>query len=144
MRKLLVFLLVLGSATVFAQSGRPILDSDLGLSKGSVFDTPTPPIFDYEGGPPIVRNPASQAPPLIPHPISGYVPITPASNMCLACHERPADAGKPAAAGEAQAIPLNHYVKSGKELKLNRAMYDCQICHAPAANVKPLVGNSAR
>ncbi len=144
MRKLLVFLLALGSALAVAQTGRAIPDTDLGLAKGSVFDTPTPQVFDYESGPALVRNPSGYAPPLITHPIEGYVPITVESNMCLACHERPADAGKKADAGEPQAIPLNHYVKSGKELKLNRAMYDCLICHAPQSNVKPLVGNTAR
>lgn len=144
MRRLIPWMLIVASAVAWAQSARPIPDSELGLSKGSVFDTPAPRVFDYEGGPPIEPRPSGYAPPLIPHPITGYTPITVDSNMCLACHERPADIGKRAAKGEAQAIPRNHYVGSAKDLKLNRAMYDCLICHAPQSNVKPLVGNSAK
>lgn len=145
MRRLIPWMMVVLSAAAWAQQGaRPISDASLGLSKGSVFDTPNPLVFDYEGGPPIVAQPSAFSPPLITHPIAGYTPITAGSNMCLSCHERPADIGKRADKGEPQAISRNHYLGSGKDVKLNRAFYDCLICHAPQANVQPLVGNSAK
>jgi len=107
------------------------------------------------------------APPLIPHSVEGFLPITASNNACLGCH-------MPEAAKSAGAIPIppSHFanfrpdtkigkdgevIKEGKAVvnsadvkvvvkkgdkKLNPARYNCSQCHVPQANIKPLVGNT--
>jgi len=99
------------------------------------------------------------APPLIPHTIDGMFKITFQENQCMMCH-------MPEKADEknAKPIPLTHltdyrpliveegdlYVVQAKENEvvaqitgggLNEAMYNCNLCHAPQANIDPMVKN---
>lgn len=67
---------------------------------------------------------AKFAPPMIPHPIAAYIPITPEKNVCVMCH-----------------IPANR-VESSQRLshtaasshvtgdKVNPNRYECLLCHA--------------
>ena len=47
---------------------------------------------------------AKFAPPMIPHPIAAYIPITPEKNVCVMCHV------------------------TGDKVNPNR--YECLLCHA--------------
>lgn len=125
-----------------AAKDQPIADSDLGLSKSSVYDDPAPEVFDYGSDMPGTSKaiPASYhtAPPMIPHDIASFVPITREMNMCQGCHVQPAMAGKKVAKGMPVPAPVSHYVdvKAG-ELYMGR--YVCTQCHRPQAHVKVLV-----
>jgi|OpeIllAssembly_1097287.scaffolds.fasta_scaffold535476_2 cytochrome c-type protein NapB len=128
-------------ASAQGRSG-PVEDTAFGLGKGSVFDTPTPKPFAFEGeGAGKIIPPPPGMPVMIPHPIEAYLPLTIDRNACLGCHDRPSDVGKKLAKGAARPAPSNHYVlKDGKRV-LSGAQYNCTSCHAPQAGVDALVGN---
>lgn len=147
--------LMLGAAVLTAAcaayGGKVVDDSDLGLIKASVFDTPTPTPPDYAAPPPGV--PVTEAPryfpgapPIIPHNITGLVPITGQMNACLGCHDKPDMIGKQAA-GMPTPMSASHYSDpwaptGGK--KLSGARYNCTQCHAQQADAQPLVENTLK
>jgi cytochrome c-type protein NapB len=100
------------------------------------------------------------APPMIPHSVEGLLPITKESNQCLGCHMP--DVAKSMGATP---IPVSHFtnfrpsssyalkgentsdgtlkhVSIKKQKELYQGRYNCSQCHAPQANVAPLVGNN--
>jgi len=156
--------LIVGGLTAFAlvssaYAQDQISADELGLTKGSVFSTPTPQPFVYhEGAPGAPDNPQlgqsfPGAPPQIPHDISGFTPITAQNNACMGCHSAPDRWGQPKQKGLPTPIPKSHYADPayGKpqaglppkhEKKLSESRYNCTQCHAPQAHVKPLVANT--
>jgi len=99
------------------------------------------------------------APPMIPHDTTGMLPITKDDNQCLGCHMP-----EVAKSMGATPIPVSHftnfrpsssYAVKGENTsdgtlkhvsikKLNhlyQGRYNCSQCHAPQADVKPLVEN---
>jgi len=103
---------------------------------------------------------------MIPHSVEGLLPITKNNNACLGCHMPNVAKGV-----GATPIPPSHFVnfrpqtkigKNGavvkegkavkntsdvkvvihKQKKLYQGRYNCSQCHAPQANVKPLVKNN--
>ncbi|MCF6364593.1 MAG: nitrate reductase cytochrome c-type subunit [Bacteroidales bacterium] len=98
------------------------------------------------------------APPLIPHKVEGFFPITQKNNICLSCHMP----DKAEAVGSTP-LPASHFtnyrpeiVKSGnryqesnksltvaKDLngKLSPARYNCEQCHVPQTNARLDVRN---
>lgn len=137
-----VFAALAGCATT------AIDDTQLGLSKSSVFDTAAPAPFAFDGpgaGQRAAPLAGSGMPPMISHPVGDYLPITASSNNCLGCHDRPQETGKPPAKGQPAAAPASHYAKGADgKLALAGANYNCMSCHAPQAGVKPLVDNVSR
>lgn len=141
---------VLALAAVLAAgcTATPIADIDLGLSKGSVFDVPTPPaVKPNERAPgegPLVPRSYLIAPPRIPHAVADFLPITRAENACLDCH-----GGKEKKPGEPTPIPPSHYTdfrltpdRVGD--KVAGARYVCVSCHAATTNAPGLMGNRFR
>ena len=49
------------AACTSAPSGGPISDTDLGLSKTSLFDSPAPEAFSYAGGDPGTNEPSERS-----------------------------------------------------------------------------------
>ncbi len=157
-------MLLFTSVALFAlvmvlNAAEQISPDELGLSKISVFKEATPEPFAYsEGAPGSPQNPDLQrgfpgAPPQIPHAIETYMPLTAKSNQCLSCHNNPAMRGKPKAKGVPTPMPESHYTnpafgkpEAGLPGKPDKAVagsrYVCTQCHAPQANVKPLVKNT--
>lgn len=122
-------------------------DTELGLSKTSVFDSPPPPAYQGPAKAPgqsvrIARTHVEQ-PPLIPHSVQGLMPITRASNACKACHDHKVLIGLNAPGPVP--MPISHYTDirdSGKKLQnMDPARYVCTQCHRPQNQVKPLVKN---
>ena len=72
-----------------AAAGDPIPDDTLGLSQTSVFDTPVPEGYDYEGSASRIDLQSSQQAPVIPHEMRAYETITTGRNRCLRCHMEP-------------------------------------------------------
>lgn len=134
---LLVALMALATGGVFAQ-GKAVAERDLGLSKTDAFETPTPQAYSLDAGK--VRATPLGTPPMIPHAVDNFVPIKPDANNCLMCHDKPADIGKKTAKGQPQPIPASHYAKADGKTVLKGSQFDCMLCHAPQANVKPLTG----
>ncbi len=136
---LLSGVLVAACATV-----QPLDDRQIGLQKGSVFDTATPAPFNFESaGPPIATLPGSGMPPMITHTVDeDEMTITANANGCLQCHGK-ANANS---RRKVKAVPASHYAKGadGKALSppaINGRNYVCTSCHAPQADVKPLIEN---
>lgn len=123
-------------------------DATFGLRKSSVFEVVTPAPFGFEGagaGQIIEPLAGSGMPPMISHPVDGYLPITAKANGCLGCHDRPQAIGKVTAKGQASPAPSSHYTKGAQgALVLAGASYNCMACHAPQAGVQPLVNNVSR
>lgn len=130
-----------------AGQSKAIEDKNMGLSKTSVFDTPTPEPFTYSNSGETLPVSFQGAPPQIPHTIDNYLPLTASRNQCMACHDQPDMIGRKAK-GQPTPMPKSHYTdlrrspeKPGKEVIGSR--FVCTQCHAPQADVSPLVENTA-
>lgn len=64
-------------------------------------------------------------PPMIPHPVAAYLPITPTKNACLMCHQIPKP-GMQKMKGMPTPLPPSHV--TGDKVNPNR--YECMLCHA--------------
>lgn len=127
-----------------------IPDSQLGLVKQSVKETPVPKAFHYSdkfpGTSDVLPRSYHGAPPQIPHNIESFIPVTKDNNMCKSCHDTPDNIGKPRVKGTPTPIPASHYTdvrfgnKKGKQVIGARTV--CTQCHVPQAQVKPLVENT--
>jgi cytochrome c-type protein NapB len=82
----------------------------------------------------------STQPPLIPHAIAKYEPITIEENACLDCHISDEFKGK-----QMPKIGASHFSKTRKEEDgtpaVNMVRWQCNSCHVVQADAKPLVEN---
>jgi nitrate reductase (cytochrome), electron transfer subunit len=83
-------------------------------------------------GAPIDRT-FKEQPPLIPHAIDNFDEITGTDNQCMECHS-------PATFTAKNAPKVGDSHLAGKELVMSR--YQCNSCHVPQVDAKPLVANS--
>jgi len=128
-----------------------IEDSQLGLEKTSVFDTPDPILVVFNAGEP-GENVAlgayfDEAPPLISHLIEDFLPIRINDNMCMDCHDLPDFIGEDLEEGDPTPIPTSHYIdlRNDPETPTGQvvgARFTCTQCHAQQADTEPLVVNT--
>ncbi len=128
-----------------AQSRKGISDDQISLYPGSVFEVPVPPpVVDNESEPGEAPLPPRlrRLPPVIPHEVTSFLPLTRESNACIDCH-----AVDEKVEGEPTPIPKSHYVdlrnapdKVGETV--SGARYNCVQCHVAPTAAKPLVDNS--
>ncbi len=140
-------LLFTGTAT-----GAETMSSDeLGLSKTSVFETPTPSAHEYSRKTPGTSERHGRyfpgAPPNIPHQVDDFVPIKAKANACLGCHNRPDLWDKAPIKGLPTPIPESHYTDLRQAPDQVReqvvgARFICTQCHAPQSDAQPLVENT--
>lgn len=124
--------------------GAPVPDAALGLSRGSVFDVPAPPPVPVNASVPGDGSPAPRAypgaPPVIPHAVADFLPITARENSCIDCHRV-----KERKDGEATPIPPSHLVDlrraPGGSGEVAGTRYVCTACHVGTTGARPLVGN---
>ena len=83
------------------------------------------------------------SPPLIPHDLTGMLPIEGTNNACMNCH-MPEHAG----ALGATPMPRSHFfdLDTGKDLKgvLDGKRYPCMQCHVPQVNIPEAIKNTFR
>lgn len=102
-----------------------------------------PQVQPYVGSKPgqqalIVRN-FKEQPPLIPHKVDGFDDINATENACLDCHSHSEFRG--------QKIPRagkSHFVTpatANAEPVLDMKRWQCNSCHVPQIDAKPLVEN---
>ena len=153
--KILTTLAALGliAATIAASAddSKAIDELNMGLSKTSVFDTPTPKVYTYSDAKPGYNDRFAKAwkelPPGIPHRVDEYLPVLLEENQCLDCHDKPKYIDRPK--NEDRTIknksPMsrNHYATEALE-ELAGARYNCMQCHVPQSNAAPLVENTFR
>ncbi len=81
------------------------------------------------------------SPPLIPHDLTGMLPLAETNNACLDCH-MPENAG----GLNATPLPKSHFVDmaTGKDLKgnLDGKRYQCLQCHVPQVNIPAPIKNT--
>jgi cytochrome c-type protein NapB len=151
MKKTLIATLAAGAVTLafgVLQAAEVVLvDDQMGLSPTSVFDDPSPDVFQYPQTEPVsaasLPRAYEGAPPQVPHKIDAFLPIKTGKNLCIACHDRPAMIGKPRGKGIVAPMPESHYVKTDDgSLKRADSRFVCVQCHTPLADVKELVGNT--
>lgn len=81
------------------------------------------------------------SPPLIPHDLTGMLPIAETNNSCLNCHmpEHAKSIG-------ATAMPKSHFVDmdTGTDLKgnLDGKRYNCMQCHVPQVTIPAAIQNT--
>lgn len=121
-------------------------EEELGLRHETLYnETSTVPVH----GEPIAKEPGEStkfersfenSPPLIPHDITGMLPLALTDNICMGCH-MPSEA----AGTGATPIPKSHLVDlaTGKDLggKLDGSRYNCMQCHVIQTTLTPAVKN---
>ena len=124
-------------------------DINMGLSKESVFDTPTPSAANFSNIEPgeLDRLPIaySTLPPQIGHAIDEYMPITLEENECIDCHDRRKHLKREWRVGKKLPMPDNHYgsfAKQGGVEDVAGARYNCTQCHIVLSDAPPLVENT--
>ena len=130
------------------QEARSIPDTEIGLSAASIFEAPAPPVWQTNEAEPgdnsLVPRPFPGSPPVIPHVVADFLPITTEDNMCLVCHEP----GGVKAEGEPQPLPESHRIDQRNAAGTVSddpagARHTCTICHVARTDAKPLVANPA-
>jgi len=138
-------LLAACAGAVFA--GDAFDESELGLSKTSVFDVPTPQAFGYAILDPEDADALPRAfpgaPPQIPHEIESMLPVSTEANECMDCHDKPRYIGRESSTRSP--MPESHYRDTGleqQEWQMAGLRFNCTLCHVPQAEVMPLVENN--
>ena len=79
-------------------------------------------------------------PPLVPHTVAKYEPITTEENACLDCHITDEFKGR-----KMPRIGQSHFDKVRKESDgtpaVSMTRWQCNTCHVPQADAKPLIEN---
>jgi cytochrome c-type protein NapB len=142
-------LLIIGLFSSHVLADSVIDDLNMGLSKGSVFETPTPEVATYDdkkaGKNERLPISYSTLPPQISHAIADYLPITREDNGCLDCHDRRKLLNREWSLGKKLPMPDSHYGsfnKQGGVENVAGARYNCTQCHVPLSNAQPLVENT--
>lgn len=124
-------------------------DINMGLSKESVFDVPTPVVSNYSklkaGKNERLPIAYSTLPPQIGHAIDEYLPITIEDNECIDCHDRRKLLKYKWRVGKKLPMPDSHYGsfnKQGGAEDVAGARYNCTQCHVVLSDAPPLVENT--
>ncbi len=124
----------------------PIPDDRLGLVEADVLEIPEPAPVRFEEASPGEGSPparvSADSPPVVPHAVADFLPITRDENYCIECH---AVAEK--VEGEPTPIPQSHYtdLRNAPERpgdSVAGARWNCTACHVSRTGAEPLVTNS--
>ncbi len=128
-------------------AAKGISDEELGIRKQSLFEEKNlvPAKGDYAESSPGASKKIERAfensPPLIPHDLTGQLPITVDNNACVGCHMPDVAEGTGAVA-----IPRSHFMElaTGKDHggELRGERYACMLCHVPQAGLPVAVDNT--
>lgn len=87
------------------------------------------------GQPQLIARTFVGQPPMVPHTVDQYVPLTMEENACLECHLTQELRGQ-----KVPQMGVSHFIK-GKTGKQGVSMdrFQCDTCHVPQVDAKPLV-----
>ena len=90
------------------------------------------------GGHALIPRTFQQQPPLVPHKVEGFDDITSEDNVCLDCHIHKEVRGQ-----KIPQVKESHLVKpvNPDAPEINKARWQCNSCHVPQIDAKPLVEN---
>ena len=136
---------VFSITSVYAETNF-ISEEELGIRKETLYDeNKTTPVYgeplNKEAGDSIrIERAFENSPPLIPHDITGMLPIALTDNICMGCHmpdESESSGATP--------IPKSHLfdISTGKDLKgkLDGKRFNCMQCHVIQTTLSPAVEN---
>lgn len=90
------------------------------------------------GQPQLIARTFVGQPPLVPHAVEKYVPLTMEENACLDCHITDELRGQ-----KVPKIGQSHFSKTAKRKDGSPAVemtrFQCDSCHVPQVDAKPLV-----
>ena len=145
---LLVSTLLTTIGIVGCQTGGPVDQTSLGIGLDGVFNDPSPSTFAYPtikaGEIDLSSKSYHTSPPMVPHTVEEYLPITMETNECMECHDKPKIQDREYVKGKKLAMPESHYGGfggRGDKDEVSGARYTCSQCHAPTSDAKPLVEN---
>ncbi len=117
-----------------------------GIRKGTIYDEEkiAPEHGEYSKSEPgkskRIERAFENSPPLIPHDLTGMLPLAETNNACLNCHMPEA-----ALSIGATPMPKSHFfdMDTGKDLggKLDGKRYPCLECHVPQVNLPEPIKN---
>jgi cytochrome c-type protein NapB len=114
--------------------------------RGAAVPTPdkAPTIKEYAekvpgvGQPQLIARTFIGQPPMVPHTIEKYVPLTIEENACMECHQTADIRGQ-----KIPQIGVSHYSKTVKtkagKPALEMSRFQCDSCHVPQVDAKELV-----
>jgi len=118
------------------KSGHEITEEDLGIRKETLYDEKNVNMehgdysHDSPGSSKKIERTFENSPPMIPHDITGMLPISVEGNLCMGCH-MPDEAVR----SGATAIPRSHLMKLAKHEdlhgQLDHERFNCMECHVP-------------
>ena len=90
------------------------------------------------GGHTLIQRNYAQQPPLIPHKVDGFDEITSEDNACMDCHIHKEVRGQ-----KIPQVKESHLIKPVNldAPVLDNARWQCNSCHVPQIDAKPLVEN---
>jgi|OpeIllAssembly_1097287.scaffolds.fasta_scaffold1814006_1 nitrate reductase (cytochrome), electron transfer subunit len=129
---------LLALAATAQQKPEAVDDRQFSLNKGSVFEAATPAPYEFQDGAKTTRPlDGSGMPVMISHTIDDDL-ITAEKNSCIRCHT---PTGRKVRG--APPVPTSHVAK-GDTPTVTGKRWNCTACHAPQADVQPLVNNTSR
>ena len=137
--------------TTGAAAGGAVDELNMGLSKTSVFATPTPEPYSYSDAKPGYNDPLPRAwegaPPQIPHRVDEFLPIVAEDNQCLDCHDVPRYIDQPKNTDRSvkskSPMSRNHYATAELD-EVDGSRFICTQCHVPQSDAAPLVESTYR
>jgi len=140
--------LVLSSGAFAQTTEKAKSEDEMGIrQETTIYDeTKAMPVHgEYGAAEPGKSKPLGRAfensPPLIPHDLTGMLPIAETNNACLNCHMP-----QQATALGATPMPRSHFfdMDTGKDLKgvLDGKRYPCMQCHVPQVNIPEAIKNT--
>ncbi len=144
----LAIILVFGASPLIAgdQGQKKKSDEESGIRKSTLYDEEKtePEHGEYSKTKPgkskRIERAFENSPPLIPHDLTGMLPLAQTNNACLNCH-------MPDTARSLGATPMpkSHFfdIDTGKDLggKLDGKRYFCLECHVPQVNLPEPIKN---
>jgi cytochrome c-type protein NapB len=90
------------------------------------------------GQPKLISRTFVGQPPMVPHTVEQYVPLTIEENACMECHQTEEIRGQ-----KIPQIGTSHFSKTAKtkagKPALEMSRFQCDSCHVPQVNAQPLV-----
>ena len=90
------------------------------------------------GQPALITRTFVGQPPMVPHTIEKYVPLTIDENACMECHQTEEIRGQKIPQIGASHFSKNLKTKSGKPA-VEMTRFQCDTCHVPQVDAKELV-----
>lgn len=123
---------------------------NMGIGEDNVFSDATPISYDFPdtkaGKSTMIPIAYSNLPPMVPHTIEKYLPITIEENACTDCHDRQNKIGKvEQKTGKKIPMPADHYggfYGKGDKEEVSGSRYTCTQCHVALSDAKPLIENT--